>query len=323
MTFRRTIALGATSLALVVAGTVGTTAQSQTIRIGSDNFYESKLAAEIYAQVLEGAGWTVDRQFGLGSRPDREPAFEGGQVDLVPEYVGSGLGFQLKGSTDPKLTALAGNADGEATREKLQQAFDIKGLGITVLGITPGVDINATVVRPDTAQQDGLAKMSDLAAHQNDLKWGLPPDCDANPLCKDALEAYGITYPPTQREALDACSTPLAEALANKAVDVAWLCSTQPDIARFGFVLLDDDKHQQPSDNLAPLVRNDFLQKAGIDASALAGLLDPVSAMLTTEKLTELGVKIAVDQEDVEDVAKAFLATIQLPAGSPAASPAS
>src|SRR4051812_16677238 len=98
MTFRRTIALGATSLALVVAGAVGTSAQSPTIRIGSDNFYESKLAAEIYAQVLEGAGWTVDRQFGLGSRPDREPAFEGGQVDLVPEYIGSGLGFQLKGS---------------------------------------------------------------------------------------------------------------------------------------------------------------------------------------------------------------------------------
>ena len=63
-----------------------------TVRIGSDNFYESKLMAEIYAQVLENAGYTVERNLGLGSRQERVPAFEGGQVDLVPEYVGSGLG---------------------------------------------------------------------------------------------------------------------------------------------------------------------------------------------------------------------------------------
>ena len=72
----------------------------------------------------------------------------------------------------------------------------------TVLAITPGQDQNAAVVRPDTATSLKLTKMSDLAAVQDQLKWGLPPDCDNNPLCKGALEEYGITYPPKQREAL-------------------------------------------------------------------------------------------------------------------------
>ena len=138
------------------------------------------------------------------------------------------------------------------------------------------------------------------------LKWGLPPDCDTNPLCKGALEAYGITYPPEQREALAACDAPIAEALNSKGVDFAWLCSTQPAIAQFGFVVLEDDKNTQPAENMAPIVRDDYLAKVG-DAKAFQALLDEVSALLTTEELTELGVKVAVDQKAEADVAKAFL----------------
>ena len=88
------------------------------IRIGSDDFYESKLMAELYAQALEHAGYKVTRNLGLGARPDRVPAFEGGQVDLVPEYVGSGLGFYDK----TKVTG-----DGEANGAALQAVLDRKG----------------------------------------------------------------------------------------------------------------------------------------------------------------------------------------------------
>ena len=148
--------------------------------------------------------------------------------------------------------------------------------------------------------------MSDLAAVQDDLKWGLPPECDANPICKGALEAYGITYPPAQREALAACDAPIAEALKSKGIDFAWLCSTQPAIAQFGFVALEDDKDTQPAENMTAIVRDDYLAKVG-DAKAFQALLDKVSALLTTETLTELGVKVAVEQQSEADVAKAFL----------------
>ena len=208
--------------------------------------------AEIYAQVLEKAGYTVERNLGLGSRQERAPAFEAGQVDLVPEYVGSGTGYYDKS----KITG-----DGEQNRAALAEIMKTKAGGAQVFAITPGEDTNAAVVRQETATQFNLAKMGDLAAVQDQLKWGLPPDCDKNPLCSGALKDYGITYPPKQRTALEACSAPIAQALQGKAIDMGWLCSTQPAIAQFGFKVLEDDKDTQPADNIAPLVRDDFLAK--------------------------------------------------------------
>jgi len=299
MRMNRLLALGATVLVAAAACSSGGGSGSGTkadIKIGSDNFYESKLVAEMYADVLEAAGYKVTRSLGMGSRQDRAPAFEAGQVDLVPEYVGSGLGYYDK----TKITG-----DGEKNKAALQAVYDGKNKLATVLAISPGVDGNAAVVRKDTADSLKLTKMSDLAAVQDQLKWGLPPDCDANPLCKGALESYGITYPPKQRQALAACDAPIAEALKGNAIDFAWLCSTQPAIAQNGFVVLADDKATQPAENLAPVVLNSYLSK--VDKTAFSGLLDAVSAKLTTDVLTQLGVKVGVNNEDVADVAKAWL----------------
>jgi osmoprotectant transport system substrate-binding protein len=264
------------------------------IRIGSDNFYESKLMGEIYAQVLEHAGYTVERKFALGSRQQRIPIMDAGQIDLVAEYVGSGLGFY-------DATKITG--DGQKNADALQAA--IKSKGLTVLGISPGQDSNAFVVRSDTATTLNLTKMSDLAAVQTQIKWGLPADCDTNPICAGALKSYGITYPPAKRTALGACDVPMAQALQGKAIDLAELCSTQPAIAQFGFVQLVDDKQTQPAENIAPIVRDDYLAK--VDAAAFKALLDAASAKVTTEALTTMGVAVAVDQKDVSEVAKQFL----------------
>jgi osmoprotectant transport system substrate-binding protein len=290
----RVLALGMALLVLLGACSTGGGSSKPTIRIGSDNFYESKLMGEIYAQVLENAGYTVERKFGLGSRQERIPTMDAGQIDLVAEYVGSGLGFYDK-------TKISG--DGQANATALQAA--IKSKGLTVLGISPGQDTNAFVVRKDTADTLKLTKMSDLAAVQDQLKWGLPSDCDTNPLCSGALKDYGITYPPKQRSALGACDVPMAQALQGKAIDLAELCSTQPAIAQFGFVALDDDKKTQPAENIAPIVRDDYLAK--VDKAAFQKLLDDASAKVTTDALTTMGVDVAVNNKDVGEVAKAFL----------------
>ena len=271
------------------------TGAKPAITIGSDGFYESQVVAEMFAQVLQADGYSVTRNLGIGARQVRQPLLESGDIQLTPEYVGSGLGFYDPG---------APTGDGEANRDALEAMLEAKG--ISVFGISPGEDTNAAVVRKETADQYSLTNMSGLAGIQDELKWGLPPDCDTNPLCKGALETYGITYPPKQREALAACDAPIAQALQSNGVDFAWLCSTQPAIAQFGFVLLDDDKDTQPAENMTALVRDDYLAKVG-DAKAFQALLDKVSALLTTETLTELGVKVAVDQQSQADVAKAFL----------------
>ena len=111
--------------------------------------------------------------------------------------------------------------------------------------------------------------MSDTAAVQSQLKWGLPTDCPTNPLCGapgGALRAVRH-HPDTIAGAtlLSACDTPMADALKAKTIDVAELCSTQPDIIVNGWVVLDDDKQTQPADNISPIVRNDYLAKVDTD----------------------------------------------------------
>lgn len=272
-------------------------AELAPIKIGSDGFYEAKLMAEIYAQVLESAGYTVERNLGLGTREVTSAALESGQIDLKPEYIGSGLGFYDKTKT---------TGDPAANAQALGEILADKGGGISVLAYTPAQDTNAFVVRSDTATEKSLAKISDLTAIAGDLKWGLPPECKDNPLCGGALkDAYGIDVTTLQVTPLAACDAPIAEALNGKAIDVAELCSTQPAIEQFGFVVLEDDKQTQPAENIAPIVRNDFLAK--VDEAAFRALLDAASAKMTTEELTKLGVQVAVDQKDIADVAREWL----------------
>ncbi len=297
MRLNRGLALGAAMLVLLSACTSGG-GSKPTIKVGSDGFYESKLMAEIYAQALEVKGYTIDRAgIGLGARKVTAPALESGQIQLKPEYIGSGL------------TYYKGTATGDPAKNKaaLQDILNGKGGGITVLDYTPAVDTNAFVVRKDTADQYHLTKMSDLAAVQDQLKWGLATDCPTNALCAGALKnAYGVT--PKNVTPLAACDTPMAQALLNKTIDVAELCSTQPDIAVNGFVVLQDDKQTQPADNISPLVRNDLLDKVG-DKAAFEKILNDVSAKMDTATLTQLGKEITVDKKDVAVVAKEWLKT--------------
>jgi osmoprotectant transport system substrate-binding protein len=296
MRLNRALALGASLLVLVSACTTGGGSKA-TIKIGSDGFYEAKLVAEMYAQVLEAAGYPVERNLGLGARKVTTPALESGQIDLKPEYLGSGLAHYdpTKPSGDPAANAA-----------ELGEILETKGGGMSVLGYTPGQDTNAFVVRKDTADQFKLTKMSDLAAVASQLTWGLPPECATNPVCGGALkDVYGIDTSTLNVKPLAACDAPIAEALKGGAVDVAELCSTQPAIAQFGFVTLADDKATQPAENIAPIVRDDYLAK--VDKAAFTKLLDAVSATLTTDVLTKLGVEIAVNNRDVADVAAEWL----------------
>jgi osmoprotectant transport system substrate-binding protein len=296
----RRLATGAAALALVLSACGPGGGSKPTIKIGSDGFNESQVVAEMYAQVLEAAGYTVERNLGLGPRTVTAPALESGQIDLKPEYIGSGTAFYDPAQASP---------DAATTAAALQEILKTKGGGITVLAYSPGQDFDAFAVRPDTATELNLTTMSDLAAVQDELAWGLPPECDTNPVCRGALEdTYGITWPPKQVEPLAACDVPIAEALNGGAVDIAELCSTQAAIAQFGFIVLDDDKGTNPSQNLAPLVRDDFLAKLSeSDRAAFRKLLDDVSAKLTTEALQAINIALNVDQKDVPDTARDFL----------------
>jgi osmoprotectant transport system substrate-binding protein len=282
------------------AGAGSTAAAAKApIKIGSDDFDEAKVMAELYAQVLEANGYTVDRAgYGLGTRDVTNAALFSGQIDLKPEYIGSGLA---------KLGGTSSN-DPAKNQTDLQAKLKDQGGGITVLGYTPGQDTNALVVRKETADQYSLTKWSDLTAVADKLKWGLATDCPTSPVCAGALkDSYGIDIAKLDVTLLSACDTPMVQALLNKTVDVAELCSTSPEILVNGWVALNDDKATQPADNIAPIIRNDWLAKT--DKTAVQGILNAVSAKIDTASLADMYKQVSVDKKDVKDVAKAWLTT--------------
>jgi osmoprotectant transport system substrate-binding protein len=297
MRFARTFALGASLLVLLSACSTGG-GSKPNIKIGSDGFDEARVVAEAYAQVLEGAGYTVDRAgIGLGARKVTAAAIESGQIDLKPEYLGGGLGY-YGGTT---------TTDSAKNAADLQAKLTTVGGGITVFAFSPGQDTNALVVTKATADAKSLAKWSDLTAAAGELKFGLATDCPTNPVCGQALkDAYGIDIATANVTLLAACSTPMADALKAGTIDVAELCSTSPEILVNGWVLLDDDKKTQPAENIAPIVRNDLLAKVG-DKAAFQKLLDDVTAKIDTATLADLYKQVAVDKKDTKDVASAWL----------------
>jgi osmoprotectant transport system substrate-binding protein len=301
----RALALGASVLVLLGACTTGggsnapaSGAAKAPIKIGSVGFDEARVVAEIYGQVLEANGYTVNRDgIGLGDRKVLLPALESGKIDLQPEYIGSGLASGYGGTS---------TNDPAKNRAELQKILDGKGGGITVLDYTPAVDTNALVVRKETADQYKLTKWSDLTAVQDKLKWALATDCPTSPVCATALKtSYGIDTTKLDLTLLGACTTAMADALKNKTVDVAELCSTGPEIIVNGWVRLEDDKQTQPADNIAPLVRNDYLAK--VDKLAFSKLLNDVSAKIDTPTLADLYKQVAVDKKDIKDVAATWL----------------
>jgi osmoprotectant transport system substrate-binding protein len=293
----RKLALGASVLALALSA-CSTGGSGATIKIGSDGFDEAKIVAEIYAQALEAKGFTVDRTgIGQGARAVTAASLESGAIDLKPEYLGGGL------------TYYGGTPDRHADENKmnLEAALKAKNLAFTVLDYTPGQDTNAFVIRKETADQLHLAKMSDVAPVQNQLKWALATDCPTNALCAAVLKSeYGLE--PTNVIYLGACSGPMAEALLSKTVDVAELCSTGPEIVTNGWVVLEDDKQTQPAENIVPIVRNDLLAK--IDKAKFTDALNAVSAKIDTATLAQLYRSVAVDHKDLKDVAATWLKSV-------------
>ena len=315
MRISRRLALGASVLALVLSAcTTGEGSQSPAgsaetsgttdlppITVGSDGFPESALVAEIYAQALEAQGFTVDRQLEIGARAARIAAFKSGEINLMPEYIGSGVLYLFENE----------DLEGEATSDTAETLEILNGQlaelepAAVAFDASPGTDADGFVVTQETADEYGLATMSDLAEVAGELTWGLPPECGDNPACGPGLnEVYGIDISTLDVNDYAACDVPMAEALNAGEIDVAELCTTQAAIETFNFVLLEDDGGLAPAQNIAPVVTQELADAGG---STLADALNAVSELLTTEELTRLNAALADSQASFEDAAAQWL----------------
>jgi osmoprotectant transport system substrate-binding protein len=262
-----------------------------TIIVGvSGAFTENQLVAEMYAQVLEHAGYNVERQFDLHSREVSENALESGQIDLEPEYLSSLLLFLDPNAEASELPDVVAEEDAALLHSR----------GITVLTPSPAHDTNEFVVNARTARRFGLTTMSSLAPVAGRLTFGGPPECAQRPFCLPGMNrVYGILFDDFQP--LDVGGPQTIKALRDDHVQVGLLFSTDPSIRENGFVPLVDDKHLQNAENITPVIRSSKLNPE------IRGLLDRVSAGLSTESITNLVGEVVLDGKSLAVVARQFL----------------
>ncbi|MFC4000479.1 ABC transporter substrate-binding protein [Prauserella oleivorans] len=256
------------------------------IVIGASDVGESLLLAEIYAGALRHAGATdVTVRPPVGGREVLVQALQDQSLTLAPDYSGNLLRY-----FDPGTGATTPS-------EVYTQLRTVLPDGLEVLDQAPAENTDMLVVRRELAEQ-GVRTISDLAPHCRDLVFGGPGQW-ADRWKERIRELYGCEF--AEIRTTDTGGPVTVEALRSGEVQVADLFSTSSTIRSNGFVALEDDRNMFPAQNIVPLVATGALSPAETRA------LDAVSAALTTEKLTELGVEFTERKRNPADIADDFL----------------
>jgi osmoprotectant transport system substrate-binding protein len=301
----RRIRLGGTALAVCLALLLaacgggedalegGTQPNEQSsVTVGSTNFSEQLILAQMYAAVLEKAGVQVETRLNLGAREVVFPALEKGEIDLLPEYNGTVLTYLDKDATQ---------TSSEEVNTALAPLLDAKGL--VALQPSPAEDKDAFAVTRETADRHGLAKVADLKGKAGQLVIGGPPELETRPSGIPGLKrVYGIEDFKEFRS-LDAGGPLTIAALRNGDIDVGRVFTSQGIIAAEGWVVLEEDadKPLSAAQNIVPIGRKDAMTDQVTQA------LNALSAKITTAELTKLNSQVDVDKKDPEQVANDWL----------------
>ena len=277
----QSLVLGLGMLAMVPAQA------AERVVVGSTNFAEQLILANIYAMVLEDRGVEVEKRLNLGSREIVYPALLAGEIDVLPEYTGALLAHVSEGAEIPA------RREDEVIRLLRETLPD----ELVMLEPASAQDKDTLVVRPETAEKYGLETFSDLGPVSGELVFGGPPEEKTRRVGLPGLEdLYGIE--PKAFRSLDAGGPVTVSALANGSIDVARMFTTQGIIEARGWVVLEDDKELSPAQNLVPGVRREVMSDSIREGP------NAISARLTTEGLQRLNRQVGVEKRDPADVAR-------------------
>jgi osmoprotectant transport system substrate-binding protein len=272
------------------AGSAGSSsaAAAGSVTIGSANFQENVLLADIYAAALKAKGVTVKTKLNIGSRQVYIPALQDGSIDLIPEYSGVLLQYFNKTATQ---------VSSDDVLAALKTALPPT---LTVLDQSSAQDKDAIVVSKDTAAKYNLKTIADLAPVAGQLTLGAAPEfqtvADGIPALKSI---YGVTF--GTFKPLDAGGPLTINALKNGQIDAGDIFSTDPSVAANGFVVLDDPKNEFAAQNVLPLISKSKV------TPTISAALNAVSAKLDTTTLTTLVAKVITDKQDPTTVASDWL----------------
>ena len=264
----------------------------KSVVVGSADFPESKILAEIYAQALEANGFTVGRQLGIGSRETYIPALQDHSIDLIPEYTGNLLRY-----FDPQAMATAPDAVELALYRTLPG-------DLALLTPSPASDVDTVTVSAETARRWNLKTIADLAPHSAEVKFGAPSEFLNRTEGIPGLKAnYGLDISPNNFVAIsDGGGPATVRALADGTVIAADIFSTSPAIPQNNFVVLEDPENNFPAANVVPLASSQKM------SAELKRVLDAVSAKLTTQDLVELNAAVSGNSGlDPKDASRKWL----------------
>jgi osmoprotectant transport system substrate-binding protein len=271
---------------------------SVKLTIGSKNFTEQKVLGEIYAQALGAAGYSVSKQLNLGDEKTALKALKQGDISAYPEYTGTILTsfFGKKAEDLPKNN-----------EEAYKQAkFSLGTEGITALPPTPFVSSNEVGVTKETADKYHLSKISDLSKVASKLTLYGSPECRQRLDCLLGLEqVYGLKF----KKFVPVDISLRHQVLKSGQADVSIVFTTDPQIKREGFVLLQDDKGMFPPYNSTLLLKKTTADKAGPD---LQTVVTQVNKGLTDEVMQELNARVDLDKKTPDVVAGEYLSESKL-----------
>jgi osmoprotectant transport system substrate-binding protein len=270
------------------------------VTIASFNFGESQILANIYADVLNKAGYQATVK-SLTNREVVEPALQQGQVNIVPEYLSTLTEFlnnKVNGATAMPLAS----SDVTKTLAALQKIAN--PLGITALTPSPATDENAFAVTQEFATANNLTTLSDLATYSQThaITLGGPPECATRPFCEPGLKkTYGMKF--AAFTSLDSGGPLTKQALSQGKIQVGLVFSSDGGINALKLKVLTDDKALQNADNIVPVVQTSLV------SADLTRILNAVSAAMTTTELVNLNKSVDIDRADPAQVASDWLAS--------------
>lgn len=284
------LALFTATILIACAGS-NTNSNNPTIRVGSKDFTEQFIIGEMYALALEKAGFQVERKLNLGGTPVAQAALESNQIDLYPEYTGTGLLTILK---------LPSVADQKAAFEQVSQGYK-EQYNLVWLEPAPMNNTQALAMTEAGSQQFGVTTISEMVAKANQLTMIGPPEFEAR---EDGLPGIKGKYGDFTLKEYKAVDPGLKyKGLVDGEADVAVAFGTDGEISAFNLVVLEDDQQLFPPYQVAPVARQETL-----DANpGIAEALNALAPKLTNETMQRLNYEVSGNQREPADVAKEFL----------------
>ena len=283
------LALAACGSAESVGGNASTGSSengSTTLVVGSQDYYSNEIIAEAYAQALEGAGFTVDRQLRIGQREVYMPEIEAGAIDVFPEYTGNLLQY------------LDADATARSTDEVYSALQTALPSGLRALEQAPATDQDSYVVTADFAAAHSLSSIGDLAG-TGTLTLGGNSELQTRPYGPTGLsQTYGVTVNFTPIE--DSGGPLTVKALKDGDIQLANIYSSDPALADGTLKVLDDPKGLFLASHVVPLASS----RVNDDATAV---INRVSAALDAQDLVEMNRASTVEQKSASQIAHEWL----------------